>query len=70
MGSFSLMHWVIVLIILGLIFVPTYIAFARKLQRRVAILILNILVGWTGIGWIVLLIWSVASSATERQAAA
>ncbi len=62
MGSLSLVHWIIILILLGLVFLPTYIAFARRLQRRVAILILNILVGWTGVGWFVLLIWALASN--------
>ncbi len=67
MGSFSLMHWLIVLLIIALTFLPSWIAFRRKLRKRVAILVLNILLGWTGVGWMVLLIWSILSDDKDPQ---
>ena len=43
-------------------FLPSIIAFKRGHLNRNAILILNILLGWTGLGWIGALVWSFTSS--------
>ena len=40
-------------------FLPTIIAVLRKHKNWLAIFIVNILVGWTFIGWVVALVWSV-----------
>ncbi len=50
---------ILFLLLIALYFVPTIVAFARKHKNAVAILILNIFLGWTGIGWIGALIWAV-----------
>lgn len=42
-------------------FIPAFIAFSRHHHNRIAILVMNFLFGWTGIGWIILLIWSLSS---------
>ncbi|MFS2317781.1 superinfection immunity protein [Maricaulis sp. D1M11] len=44
----------------GLIFgfLPTLIALIRGHHNTFAIFLTNLLLGWTGIGWIVALIWS------------
>ena len=39
-------------------FVPSAIAYLRGHRSVGAIFALNLLVGWTGLGWIVMLIWS------------
>jgi hypothetical protein len=39
-------------------FLPAFIAFYRKHPNRIPILLVNIFFGWTGLGWIVALIWS------------
>ena len=46
--------------LLGLIvyFIPTFIAFARHHQSRWAIFILDLLLGWSVIVWIICLVWS------------
>ena len=47
------------MIIGGLLhFIPSVIAFLRDHQSKWAILALNVLLGWSGIGWIAALIWS------------
>lgn len=46
-------------------FIPTYVAFIRGHKRKVGIVILNILVGWTGLGWILLLAYALLSKAKE-----
>lgn len=43
-----------------LVFLPSIIAFLRRHHSSVAILALNILLGWTGIGWIIAFIWSLS----------
>ena len=39
-------------------FLPTILAFARDKRDATAILVLNILLGWTVIGWVIALIWA------------
>jgi hypothetical protein len=39
-------------------FLPAIIALARNKRDTVAILLLNIFLGWTVIGWIVALVWA------------
>ena len=41
-------------------FIPSVVAFLRAHHSKVAILTLNILLGWSGIGWIVALVWALA----------
>jgi hypothetical protein len=43
---------------LGLYFLPTIIAFARHHRNAVAIFLLNLLAGWTFLGWVGALVWS------------
>lgn len=42
-------------------FPPTIVAWVRKHPNRVSIFLLNLLLGWTVIGWVVALIWSAAA---------
>lgn len=54
------------LIIIALFyFVPTFVAFFRHHHQRSAILILNLFLGCTGIGWIAALVWS--ATAVDRR---
>ena len=39
-------------------FLPTILAFARNKRDTTAILVLNILLGWTVIGWVIALVWA------------
>ncbi len=47
---------------IGLYFLPAIIAAARQTHNATAILLLNIFLGWTGIGWIVALVLSIFSA--------
>jgi hypothetical protein len=42
----------------GLYLLPTIVAFLRQHHNRWAILLLNIFLGWTFLGWVAALIWS------------
>ena len=39
-------------------FIPNWVAIARKHHQGTAIFVTNLLLGWTGLGWIAALIWS------------
>lgn len=48
------------LVALLLYFLPAIIAFVRGHQSRIAILLVNFFFGWSGLGWIIALIWSLS----------
>lgn len=41
-----------------LYFVPTVVAFVRGKRNAVSILLTNLFLGWTFIGWVVALVWA------------
>ena len=41
---------------------PTIIAIARHTQSALGVAALNFFLGWTGIGWVLALIWALAAS--------
>ena len=50
-----------------LYFVPWIIALLRRHQNAAAIFVLNLLLGWTFVGWVVALVWSMTATDTERR---
>ncbi len=40
-------------------FLPSIIALARSKRNLLSIFLLNLLLGWTFIGWVVALVWAV-----------
>lgn len=52
---------IIISISLVVYFVPTIIAVRRQHKNAMAIVVLNIFLGWTFIGWVVTLVWSCTS---------
>jgi hypothetical protein len=56
---FDFLPVVLCLLGLAMYFVPTIIAITRHHINALAIFIVNFLTGWTAIGWIVALVWSV-----------
>lgn len=49
------------LFLLILYIIPGIVAFARDHHNRAAILALNLLLGWTLIGWIAAFVWSLTN---------
>ena len=47
--------------IIGVYFFPTICAMSRHCRGRGAIFFLNLLIGWTFVGWIVTFIWANAA---------
>ena len=50
---------VVFIIIMASYFLPTIIALLRRQPNALAIFLLNFFLGWTFIGWVVALVWSV-----------
>jgi hypothetical protein len=50
--------FLIVLLLLGLYFIPAIIASNRAHRNAVAVFFLNLLLGWTLIGWVAAFIWA------------
>ncbi len=69
MGELLSPGHIMVMVILFAVFyfVPTVVAWRRKVHKRTGITVLNLLLGWTVLGWIGALIWA-CSAETEEQA--
>jgi hypothetical protein len=50
------------LIGVGIYFLPSLIAAARHTHNTTGIFLLNLFLGWTGIGWIIALVLAIVSS--------
>jgi hypothetical protein len=65
----SLIIAIIAVFCLLFYFIPTFVAYNRSHQSKLAIFFLNITLGWSVIGWIVALIWSGSGLRLARNAA-
>ena len=50
-----------------LYFIPFAIAYSRRHKNTKTVFLLNLLFGWTGLGWIVLLVWSFKGKTAQRK---
>jgi Superinfection immunity protein len=48
----------LVVLILLFYFLPAIIAHARRHRQIAAITLVNLLLGWTGLGWVLVFFWS------------
>lgn len=55
MSILAILFWVSVI---ALYFLPAVVANLKGKKNSSAILVLNLLLGWTGIGWVIALVWS------------
>lgn len=49
---------VCVIVILMIVYIPSIIAHMRNHCNKLAILLLNIFLGWNFVGWVICLVWS------------
>lgn len=54
----SLVYTPLIYIFYWLYMLPSYISYVRGTEISTVVTILNIIIGWTVIGWIILLIWA------------
>jgi len=57
--------WGIAAILFIPYFLPSIIAFIRRSHSAAGIFLLNLFLGWTFIGWVVSLVWAIASRNTN-----
>lgn len=59
MQNFTILELLLAVLLFAFYFLPTLIAFLRNHKNKLAIFLLNLLLGWTVLGWVGSLIWSV-----------
>jgi hypothetical protein len=59
--------FIIGVIALAIYFIPTFIAFVRRKKQIVAILLINLFLGFTIFGWIGALIWAVIREESDGK---
>lgn len=52
----------VLIVLLAVYFLPAVVAAFRRHHNGGAILLTNLLLGWTGLGWIIALVWSVTAT--------
>jgi RsiW-degrading membrane proteinase PrsW (M82 family) len=57
----TLILWLLLASILAIYFLPSLIARKRRHPQGNAILALNFLLGWTFLGWVAALVWSLTA---------
>ncbi|HEV2917582.1 MAG TPA: superinfection immunity protein [Candidatus Babeliales bacterium] len=67
-GLSSLIMGLVALIVVGLVyFLPTILANSRKHHNAAPIMIINLLAGWTLLGWFIALIWSTTHAINTQE---
>lgn len=59
MKNLSLFEIIVITLIFSLYFLPFLIASLRQHKNILAIFLLNLVLGWTGLGWVISLVWAV-----------
>jgi hypothetical protein len=59
MQELSLVELLVIILIFAFYFLPTLVAFLKQHKNKLAIFLLNLLLGWTVLGWVVTFVWSV-----------
>ena len=60
MQNFTIAELILLTLVLVIYFLPVLIALLRHHKNKLAIFLLNLFLGWTVIGWVSSLVWSVA----------
>jgi Superinfection immunity protein len=55
------MMWLFVPVLLVVYFIPGMVAYWRHHSRPHVVLLFNLLIGWTLIGWVITLVWAIAN---------
>jgi hypothetical protein len=55
------------LLLIAMYWAPTLVAFGRRAEHWIFIAILNSLLGWTIVGWLAALLWSVLAAADQQD---
>lgn len=58
--------WLVSTFLATLYLLPAIIGVNRNHKHKLLIVILNTLLGWTGVGWLICLIWSLTTDKKEK----
>ena len=58
---------VLFIVSFAIYFLPTWIAGGRNHHQQNAIMVLNLFLGWTFVGWVVALVWAVSAINKAQQ---
>ncbi|MGO9410831.1 MAG: superinfection immunity protein [Spirochaetia bacterium] len=61
-GAGAMGGLIVLLIVIFLYFLPFFVALMRSHKNAAAIFVLNLLLGWTFIGWVIALVWAFTKS--------
>lgn len=59
MQNFTTIELLLIVLAFTFYFLPALIAFLRNHKNKLAIFLLNLFLGWTVLGWVISLVWSV-----------
>jgi len=54
------------LVFLAIYFAPALVAYNREHHNAAPILVLNLFLGWTFVGWVAALVWSLTDNSRAR----
>jgi uncharacterized membrane protein len=57
---------IMLILVVVLYMLPTFLAFGREHPRRQDVAVVNILFGWTLIGWIAVFLWALLARPQEQ----
>ncbi len=66
-SSFGILEILLVLSTAAVYFIPTIIAIARRTRSISGIILVNVFTGWTFIGWVIALVWSIRNESKPAQ---
>jgi hypothetical protein len=69
LSSAALLAIVLLFVIAGIYLIPTIIAFSRHHRNSAAIFALNLLLGWTFLGWVAAFVWSLTTDTKSHNEA-
>ena len=60
-------HSSALIVVLALYFLPTIVAVARKVTHQGSVIVINVFLGWTFVGWVVALAMACRTSRVLRD---
>jgi len=58
--------FLLLLLVIALYLLPYIVAAMRGHHQRSAIAVLNVFLGWTGLGWVAALVWAATATGEDR----
>ncbi len=63
----GVIHSSVLLVVLALYFLPSIVAVARKITHQGSVVVINVFLGWTFVGWVVALAMACRTNRVVRD---